>query len=214
MVRSTFALAAVLSAASASNLVGIAVGVGASLVIAGGVAQATGTPIKCAVAKQKATVKKAAAKLTCYTKAVEKAGPVDPTCLLRADQAFENAFTNAETAGGCAVIGDAGGQEAAADAFVAAVTARDTTAECTQNGQPCGTSCGGAGAGKCTRHCTGDPNSPFICIDPNSVTTSFTATTDIGCQSVLPGSIMVASDDATCSIFLGGNAAQCALSCP
>jgi hypothetical protein len=212
MVRSTFALA-VLSAASASNLVGIAVGVGASLVIAGGVAQATGTPFKCSVAKQKATAKKAAAKLTCYTKAVTNHVPVDPTCLLKADQAFENVFTKTEQAGGCAVTGDANGQEAAADAFVAAVTARETTAECTTENQPCGTTCGGAGV--CIGHCTGNPaNTPFVCIDISTATENLTSTTDVGCQSVLPGSIMVASPASTCATLFGVNRAVCAKPCP
>src|SRR5262249_55670175 len=155
------------------------------------------------------------AKLTCYTKAVEKAVPVDPTCLLKADQAFEKAFTNVETAGGCAVTGDAGGQQAAANAFVAAVTARDTTAECMTANQPCGTSCGGAGAGECHRHCTGDgATSQFVFVDMKHLAWSPFATTDIGCQSVLPGSIMIASDVPECINYLAATNATCALPCP
>jgi hypothetical protein len=195
------------------NLVGIAVGVGVSLVIAGGVVQAAGTPAKCAAAKQKATGKKAAAKLACYEKAGAKAVPVDPTCLLKADQAFEKAFTKAETAGGCAVTGDAGGQENAANAFVAAMAARDSTTPCTTEGDSCGTTCGGSGV--CLFHCTGDPaNSPLVCADSSSIPVTITAITDVGCQTVLPGGIMVENALAACTFDLSSGRAACSLPCP
>lgn len=77
----------------------------------------------CAAAKQAATGKKAAAKLSCYAKYTKSGGSTDlTTCLQRAETKFQAAFQKAEDkSNGCVTTGDAAALEATVDAFVASV---------------------------------------------------------------------------------------------
>lgn len=88
-----------------------------------GAANAITPAQKCSFAKQKATAKKAAAKLACYAKASKKAVAVDAVCLGKAEEKFATAFSKAEAAGGCESEGDANSIEAYVDTAVAAIVA-------------------------------------------------------------------------------------------
>jgi hypothetical protein len=80
---------------------------------------AGGSPAaKCAAAKQKAAVKKIAAKLKCYQKAAATGDPVDSGCLTAAEGKFDAAVAKANAKGGCVRTGDAPTIEAAADRCV------------------------------------------------------------------------------------------------
>jgi len=178
------------------------------LSLAGGTAlRAAGTPAKCAAAKQKAAGKKGAAELKCYSNAVAKAVAVDPACLGKAATKFTSSFTKAETAGGCAITGDATSQESAIDAFVAATAATEnsTTACTTPFTDVCGSTCGGSGF--CDRGCP-DTSAAFRCV--NSAVFAFSSClSDFDCQAILPGSVCVSFDGSTCD---GLNV--CAAPCP
>jgi hypothetical protein len=167
--------------------------------------RAAGTPAKCAASKQKAAGKKAAAELNCYSKAVATAVPVDSTCLAKAATKFMSAFTKAETAGGCAVVGDATFQESAIDAFVAATAAENTTTFCTSPFSACGSTC--ETNGTCARDCP-DLSGVLRCVN-NVVLTVSSCLSDFDCQAVLPGSVCVSGDGTTCSTIT-----VCAMPCP
>lgn len=93
-----------------------------ALVVAAPIVSAQ-SPEACAAKKLKATSKKAAKKLGCYAKATKAGVPVDPECLLKAEESFEKAFLKAEEAGGCATSADAPALEAIVDGFVGAAVA-------------------------------------------------------------------------------------------
>jgi uncharacterized delta-60 repeat protein len=130
----------------------------------GGVRRPT-VPQRCAAAKVAAAGKKSRADLTCRAKGAGAGGPPDPACLLKAQQAFDTAFSRAERSGGCVAPGDAGPVAAAIDQGVADLAA-DATGQCTAgcvegcsgsfetcrwNGQTCG--CGGS-LGSCAAECS------------------------------------------------------------
>jgi len=75
---------------------------------------------KCAAAKLKAAAKKADSKLKCYAK-TKFATTVDESCLQKAEQVFDNAFSRADAAAGCATTSDAADVENAVDALVDAL---------------------------------------------------------------------------------------------
>src|SRR5207249_9913520 len=77
---------------------------------------------KCGANKMKAVAKKAAAKSTCYAKALAK-GTTDllPSCFLKAEAKFSATFAKWDSSGLCLVTGDGPPIEAAIDAFVVAV---------------------------------------------------------------------------------------------
>ena len=126
--------------------------------LTGGVAAAATDPAaKCAMAKQKAAGKKFTARLKCYSTAVSKKLPVDPECLMKADTKFGDAFTKAEAAGGCTVVGDAPAQELAVDSAVTRIAgAEPATPLPPVFGAPCGTTCPGVGAGISAFVCAGN----------------------------------------------------------
>ena len=121
---------------------------------------------KCAVAKLKATFKKAAAKGACYQKAVAANVPVDPGCLVKAEQAFLAAFQKAEAKNVCATTGDAAALEGAVDAFVAQVvnalppvpTTSTTSTTTTSTTLP---ACGDAAAPQCNGTCPSPAHCAF-----------------------------------------------------
>lgn len=82
------ALAVLLGAGMIATLPGIA-GAGATI------AQ------KCENAKLKASSKKEAGRVTCYSKAASKNIPVDQACLDKATAAFAKAFPKADAKGAC-----------------------------------------------------------------------------------------------------------------
>jgi hypothetical protein len=85
---------------------------------------------KCAVAKQKAVVKKFASKLKCTEKAILKGATADPNCLSAADTKFTAAMLKADaTKGGCARTGDANSLEAVVDHAVNEIVLLTPTAQ-------------------------------------------------------------------------------------
>jgi hypothetical protein len=87
--------------------------------VAAPVAQAETTPAqKCAAAKLRAATHKVNAELRCQKKALNKAVPVDPECLAKAQAKFEAAFAKAEAKGGCKTEGDAAAVQESAELFV------------------------------------------------------------------------------------------------
>ncbi len=93
-----------------------------ALVAWSGIGLAASDPVaKCAASKVQSTGKKASSKLKCHSKAVGKAVAVDPLCLGKAETKFSEAFSKAESKGGCATVGDAPALEALVDDFVADV---------------------------------------------------------------------------------------------
>jgi len=119
----------------------------ATVLLATGVAKATPTPAqKCVVAKQKAAVRKAKAKLQCYQRATAAGTSVNPNCLTTAEMKFTTAIGKIEATGHCAVTGDATLLENTADEFVNIVDA----VGCSPAGS-CGSfsACGTGGAGLC-----------------------------------------------------------------
>ena len=77
--------------------------------------------VKCATAKQKAAVKKLAAKLKCYQKAAADDQTVDQACLTLAETKFGAAIMKADAKGGCVVTGDETAIEQAADACLTSI---------------------------------------------------------------------------------------------
>src|SRR5436189_1453975 len=91
---------------------------GTVLVVSAGVIHAGATPAgKCAIAKNKAAVKKVAAKGKCWQKAFALGAPTpDSTCLSDAETKFSAAIAKAEAKGGCTTVpGDASAIESAVD---------------------------------------------------------------------------------------------------
>ena len=91
---------------------------------------------KCLSAKLTAAAKKTNAQLACHAKAASKQLPVDQQCLAKAETAFANAFTKAESKGGCDPTGDASLIEASIDAFVES-TAAALPGDGTKDGGKC-----------------------------------------------------------------------------
>jgi streptogramin lyase len=85
---------------------------------------------RCAAAKIAAAAKKSRADLACRAKGARAGGPPDSACLLKAQLAFDTAFSRAERPGGCVASGDAGNVAVAIDHGVADLTA-DATGQCT-----------------------------------------------------------------------------------
>ncbi len=83
---------------------------GAALLVAGAASPAAAQPtkesLKCSSSKLKAAGKDAAAKLKCYSKAVQKALPVDAECLSKAEGKSVQSFDKADLKGGCAADAD------------------------------------------------------------------------------------------------------------
>jgi hypothetical protein len=181
--------------------------IGVLTVLTFGVSLVHATPPaqKCAAAKQKAAGKKIAAKLTCYSKAVTKALPVDPACLMKAETKFSAAFTKAEAGGGCAIVGDALAQELAADAAVGGAAGLESATSISAPAGNCGVTCSGTGAGFFA--CAGSTPIPApVCIDVNTLVGTCSGPLD--CAAILPGSICVAAAPG-CTAVLG-----CAKPCP
>ena len=74
----------------------------------------------CSASKRKAAGKKANAKLKCVAKAAasKENPPVDPTCMTKAEDKFDLAFTKADDKGGCLATSDAATIEASVDVCV------------------------------------------------------------------------------------------------
>src|SRR5262245_56742445 len=66
-------------------------------------------------AQRCAAAKKSRADLACRAKGDRAGGPPDPACLLKAQVAFDTAFSRAERPGGCVASGDAGNVAVAID---------------------------------------------------------------------------------------------------
>src|SRR5262245_1095957 len=78
---------------------------------------------KCGTDKMKVASRKATDRTRCFEKAVQKAAPVDPACLSKADVKLLAAFQNIEARGGCVFTGDAPAVEAGIDSAVGAFVA-------------------------------------------------------------------------------------------
>src|SRR5262245_43361916 len=151
----------------------------------------------CAAAKIAAAGKKSRAGLACRAQGARAGGPPDSACLLKAQQAFDSAFSRAEGPGDCVASSDAGTVAAAIDQSVADLAA-DATGQCTAgcvegcsgsfetrrwNGQTCG--CGGA-LGSCAAECSLIGTSGF-CASARDVC-------DLGTCSCVAGSSSLACD--------------------
>jgi cysteine-rich repeat protein len=136
-----------------------------------GTCVAAGTPQqKCASAKMKAAGKKWSAKAKCYSKALASSGDVDTDCLQKAESKFTDAFAKADSAGGCAITGDAATVETKIDDSL-----NDIVGDLgCGNGRPDGDeSCddGGTAAGDgCSATCDEEPG--FNCVGQPSVCSS------------------------------------------
>ncbi len=86
-------------------------------------------PSKCSRKKLAESGDKANHKLDCHETAAKLGGTVDAGCLMNAETAFTNGFTQAETEGDCLSTGDTAAIEAKIDAFVndAAMALRPTS---------------------------------------------------------------------------------------
>jgi len=82
---------------------------------------AAGPASRCTAGQLAAAGKKAAAKMTCYAKAVRKGLPVDTTCLGKADMKYGTTFGKALGKGGCLTTTDALTLEMTVDDAVGAV---------------------------------------------------------------------------------------------
>jgi len=110
-----------------------------------GIVHAAAPPAaKCAGAKQKAAGAKVAATLKCNATAL-LALTAQQKCLDKANLKFTTAFMKAESAGGCAITGDAATVDRMVDAAVAAVMAIEPATQCTSVDQPCSISAPGTG---------------------------------------------------------------------
>src|SRR5205809_13159 len=108
-----------------SKIVTAAIG-GLAIVAVGSASVLAATPSKCSGGKIKNAGKKAAAKLTCLSKAVGKAlAATDSTCIAKAEVKFSSAVAKAEakiyTDAGCSATGDTASYESLVDATVADV---------------------------------------------------------------------------------------------
>src|SRR5262249_14011206 len=136
------------------------------LVVSAGVIHAGATPAeKCAVAKNKAAVKKVAAKAKCWQKAFASgASTADSTCLNNAEMKFSTAIAKAEAKGGCAILitDDASAIESAADTCVNSIVAH--TSPCGE-GMMCNRQClcGCPAGSDCTTCAGGFPSPGFVC---------------------------------------------------
>lgn len=179
------------------------------LVVNPGLIHAGATPSeKCAVAKNKAAVKKLGAKLKCWQKAIG-AGLTTPdsTCISTAETKFTTAMNKAETKGGCDFTGDAPTIEAVVNAAVAGLAALTSATPyvcCDCVGDLCawavdGVSCtnGGCSPGAAGTVCDGATGN---CIAPPA--------TAGGCcsnPSVVPGiGTCVAVDETSCETTYSG----------
>src|SRR6185369_8476563 len=102
-----------------------------SPLIAAGVGHASGTPAQvCAGAKMKAAGKSAGLKLGCHAKGARRGATVDSACLAKATTKLSDAFTKAESRGGCNTTDDADDVTNRIDSSVGAFVAglRPTTA--------------------------------------------------------------------------------------
>ena len=112
---------------------------------------------KCAAAKQKAAVKKVAAKIKCFQNAAAKSVPVDADCLGAAEEKFDAAVAKANKKGGCVRTGDATAIEAAADTCITDIR-NETPTE-----PPTSPACGSTFYPTCGGTCpTGQQCVPFI----------------------------------------------------
>lgn len=142
---------------------------------------------KCAAAKLRATSRKVAAEIECYSHAVRKDAAVHPDCLSKAETKFEAAFAKAEGKGGCVTIRDDIVTGSAAAAFVNGVvrslTSYSQLASCMRRAQGCG-SCG---AGFCTTDCEAGPTSIPFCVNLNIITSQpQPCDSDADCIAVAP----------------------------
>jgi hypothetical protein len=103
-----------------------------ALAVTAGVVHAGPTPgAKCAVAKEKAAVKKIAAKLKCWEKAVATgASSADSGCLMAAETKFGTALMKAGAKGGCVRTDDAATIESTVDTFVNTILAETPSKTC------------------------------------------------------------------------------------
>jgi cysteine-rich repeat protein len=92
--------------------------------------------LKCAATKIQQAGTKAAAKLKCHAKAVGKGLAVDPLCLGKAEDKFDQAYTKVEDKGGCTTQGDAPAMEARVDTLVSQVVAA-LPGDATKEGRKC-----------------------------------------------------------------------------
>ena len=159
-------------------------------------AHASGTPAsKCATAKQKAAVKKLAAKLKCYQKASAKGVPVDGTCLTAAETKFAGAIVKADAKGGC-LGGTASLIESDVDKCLSDIRADtpDAPVTCGQTPFP---ECGGACPGNMICQATVTVDDPCGSSQPSCGT---------GCQCVDPATACDAGPcGQMCSITHAGN---------
>jgi hypothetical protein len=123
----------------------------------------------CDAAKVKAAGKKAAAKLTCHSKAVTKGLGVDSTCMAKAEVKFSQAVAKAEAKAAakslpCSGTGDAGTYESTIDAAVQDIVDESApTCEPIITGQPiAGTYSQGPGVGSkvCSTHAAANKFGP------------------------------------------------------
>lgn len=102
--------------------------------------------LRCAFAKQRATVRYVDALLACDRSALMTQTPIDPDCTLTATEHFDRAFQKAEMRGGCAIEGDGPGIIQGVGRFVQQIEVQ-LQGSCSGAGDVCG-----GGAAPC---CTG-----------------------------------------------------------
>jgi hypothetical protein len=93
--------------------------------------------LRCAFAKQRATVRYVDALLACDRSALTTQTPIDPACTLAATEHFDNAFQKAEMRGGCAITGDGPGIIQGVGRFVQQIEVQ-LQGSCSEAGDVCG----------------------------------------------------------------------------
>jgi hypothetical protein len=157
-------------------------------------------PSHCEAIKWRAAAKKAKGKLSCHMKALLRAAPVDPGCLLKMEANFAAAFVHAAAAGPCA--GTTAAVEAVVDGAVDQIagalgSGSNVCPECCTNTRLRFTTA--LGSGTCGRV------DPGVCIGPSNP--GIPCTSDFECT--FPD---VCRGDLTCGgLYVGGGSVQAAL---
>jgi hypothetical protein len=117
-------------------------------------------PTRCGGEKLRAAGKRLKAELTCHTKAIQRAVPVEPACLDSAQHRLDDGFVKAERHPDCVQTSDAANASLAAAMCLAGLL-DDGQASCsdgTRNGTETDVDCGGSTCGACSDGglCSGD----------------------------------------------------------
>jgi hypothetical protein len=157
-------------------------------------------PSRCEAVKWRAAGKKAKGKLLCHAKALLRAAPVDPDCLIKVEAKFAAAFVKADAAGPCA--GTSAAVEAVVDAGVG-----DVAAALGSGTNVCPACCTSTrlrftttlGSGSCGRA------APGVCIGPSDPGIQCSSDFDCSFPDVCRGEL------ACGGLYVGGGSVQAAL---